>query len=170
MSLDAAYRFSAAWQGSAWVSRNDTRAEQVTCDTATAAGVCPNTAANPVWEARLRNVGTAIGLGLRGKVTAQIGLEGDVSHTRDRGEFLQLAQAGVAPAIPDVNYRMTTLNLRGSYALDKASSLRLQYIYDRFKTDDWYWANFAYGDGTTVSQDPDQEVHFVGVAYQVRFR
>lgn len=174
LSLDAAYRFSEAWQASAWISRNDTRAEQATCVGSAATGpvglTCANSAAQPLWEAKLRNLGTAVGLGLRGKVTSRIELEGDVSQTKDRGEFLQTATAVVAPTIPDVNYKVTTFKLRGSYALTKASSLRLQYIYDRFKTDDWYWMSFTYGDGTTVTQEPDQKVHFVGVAYQYRFQ
>lgn len=174
LSLDAAYRITEAWQASAWVSRNDTRAEQATCVGSAATGAvgltCANSAAQPLWEAKLRNLGTAVGLGLRGKVSPSIELEADVSHTKDRGEFLQTATAVVAPTVPDVNYKVTTLRLRGSYALTKASSVRLQYIYDHFKTDDWYWTSFTYGDGTTVTQDPDQEVHFIGVAYQYRFQ
>ena len=174
LSVDVAYRFSDDWQASAWMSRNDTRAEQTSCTGSAATGAvgqtCANTAVQALWEAKLRNLGTAVGLGLRGKLSARIDLEGDVSHTKDRGEFLQTATAVAAPAIPDVNYKVTTLKLRGNYALSKASSLRLQYVYDRFKTDDWYWMNFTYGDGTTVTQDPDQEVHFLGVAYQYRFQ
>ena len=56
-----------------------------------------------------------------------------------------------------------------SYALNKVSGVRLQYMYDRIKTDDWYWTNFTYGDGTTVRLDPDEEVHFLGVGYYYRF-
>ena len=66
--------------------------------------------------------------------------------------------------------------LKGSYALNKASGVRLMYVYDRFKTDDWYWTvypagtTYAYADGTSVTEDPDQEVHFIGVSYYHRFR
>lgn len=177
VSLDAAYRISEAWQATAWTSHNDTRAEQVTCESASNAGVCPNLAADPIWEARLRNAGTAFGLGLRGKAGPRIELETELSHAKDRGEFDQIPQVGTLPVapIPDVTYKVTTFKLKGSYALTKVSGLRLQYVYDRFKTDDWYWTvfpagtTFAYGDGTTVRQDPDQEVHFVGVSYYYRF-
>jgi MtrB/PioB family decaheme-associated outer membrane protein len=170
VSLDAAYRFSDTWQGTAWVSQNDTQADQTTCESASNAGVCPNDATNPIWDASLRNVGTAVGLGLRGKVGAQLEIDGELSYAEDQGEFIQVARVGTAPVIPDVNYKTTRFRLQGRYALTKASGVRLQYVYDRFKTDDWYWTNFTYGDGTTVSQDPDQKVHFVGIGYYLRFQ
>jgi len=176
VSVDAAYRISDEWTGTAWTSRSDTRAEQTSCQSASNAGVCANTAGQAIWEARLRNLGTAFGLGLRGKATPRIEVEGELSHAKDTGEFVQLATAVAAPTIPDVTYKVTTLKLKGSYALSKASGVRLMYIYDRFKTDDWYWTVFpagttyTYADGTAVTEDPDQEVHFVGVSYYYRFQ
>jgi len=173
VSLDAAYRFNDEWTATAWTSHTDTRAEQTSCVGSGATGAvgqtCPDTAANPLWEARLRNVGTAYGFGLRGKPTSLIEIEGELSLAKDRGEFVQFAAATAAPTIPEVNYKTTTLRLRGSYALNKVSGVRLQYVYDRIKTDDWYWTNFTYGDGTTVRLDPDEEVHFLGVGYYYRF-
>ena len=169
LSIDAAYRFTDAWQASAWASRTDTRAEQSSCQSATGAGVCGNVAGQALWDADLRNLGTAFGVGVRGKAAARIELQADLSLSEDRGEFRQSATAAVAPVIPDVNYEVTTLKLQGRYSLGKASGVRLQYTYDRFKTDDWYWTNFVYGDGTTVRQDPDQEVHFVGMSYYLTF-
>lgn len=178
LSLDAAYRINDEWQATAWTAHTDSRADQVTCESATAVGVCPNTAADPIWDARLRNVGTAVGMGLRGKPSSRIELEAEVSHAKDKGEFDQVARVGTLPvdAIPDVTYKVTTLKLKGSYALSKASGVRLMYIYDRFKTDDWYWTVFpagttyTYADGTAVTEDPDQKVHFIGVSYYHRFR
>jgi MtrB/PioB family decaheme-associated outer membrane protein len=178
LSLDATYRINDEWQATAWTAHTETSADQVTCESATTAGVCPNTAADPIWDARLRNVGRAIGLGLRGKPGSRIELEAEVSHTKDKGEFDQIARVGTLPvtAIPDVTYKVTTLKLKGSYALNKAASVRLMYIYDRFKTDDWYWTVFpagttyTYVDGTAVTEDPNQKVHFVGVSYYHRFQ
>ena len=178
VSLDAAYRITDEWQATAWTAQTDTKADQATCESATTAGVCPNTAANPIWDARLRNVGSAFGLGLRGKPTSRIELEAEMSHAKDKGEFGQVARVGTLPvvAIPDVTYKVTTLKLKGSYALSKASGVRLMYVYDRFKTDDWYWTVFpagttyTYADGTAVTEDPDQEVHFLGVSYYYRFK
>lgn len=174
-SVDAAYSFSEKWQATAWFSRNDTKAEQETCESASTSGVCPNSAADPLWSAQLRNVGDAVGIGMRGKPSTDLSIGADLTHARDRGEFRQTPlRAGVAaatvPAIPDVNYRRTSLNLFGSYALNKQASVRLQYVLERFRTDDWYWTDFVYGDGTTVSQNPNQTVQFIGASYRYEFR
>jgi hypothetical protein len=136
---------------------------------------CPTTAGNGVWEARLRNVGDALGLGLKGQPTGVLELGAELSWTQDPGEFRQAAiTPGVlAPAIPDAVYRITTLKLNARYALARNSGVRLQYIFDRFKTDDWYWTGWVYADtgtpATTVSQDPVQEVHFIGASYYYHF-
>ena len=175
LSLDAAYTLSETWQASAWVSRSDTRAEQTSCNGALATGpvgaTCPTTAGNGIWEARLRNTGNAVGAGVRGKPTGVLETGAELVLASDTGEFHQAPLTGsvVTPAIPDVTYDTITLRLTGSYALNKRSGVRLVYVFDRFKTDDWYWTNFVYGDGTTVRQDPDQKVHFVGASYYYRF-
>jgi hypothetical protein len=44
------------------------------------------------------------------------------------------------------------------------------YAFDQYRTDDWTWANWVYTDGTTVTQDPNQKVHFIGVSYYYRFQ
>jgi hypothetical protein len=87
---------------------------------------------------------------------------------------------GVVPAdsFPDIVYRHTILKLYGKYALDRNSGIRIQYVYDRYKISDWTWTNFVYGanpnpsatDSTTVSQNPDQKVSFLGVSYYYQFR
>lgn len=172
-SVDATYSFSESWQAIAWASRNDIRAEQVTCQSASGTGVCPNTAANPIWEARLRTLGNAFGLGLRAKPTGVIELGADVVHTRDRNEFRQEplpVPNPVGTPLADVRYKRTILGLSGRYALDKSSGVRLQYIYDQFSTDDYNWSAWVYTDGTRLRQDETQQVHFVGLAYYYQFR
>lgn len=179
VSLDAAYTLSDTWQALAWTSRNDTRAEQQTCLNAPASSavpVCPQTPpATGIWEARLRNLGEAVGVGLKGKPSGVLEVGGEISWSRDRGEFDQAAVTPgiVAPAIPDAVYTVTTLKLNARYALARNSGLRLQYIFDRFKADDWYWTGWVYADtgtpATTVSQDPKQDVHFLGASYYYQF-
>jgi MtrB/PioB family decaheme-associated outer membrane protein len=185
-SVDASYTLSEKWQVLAWTSRTDTRAEQQTClgglgtppavPVPTHIGVtCPTTGGNGVWEARLRNAGDAVGLGLKGKPRAPLEVGAELTYSKDRGEFRQVAVTPgiITPAIPDANYSIVTLKLNARYALTKSSGLRLQYIFDRFKTDDWYWTGWVYADSgtpaTTVRQDPEQQVHFAGVSYYYQF-
>ena len=178
-SLDGSYAITERWQALAWASRSDTRAEQATCLGAPASpaviGCTIAAPTNGLWEARLRNVGDAFGVGLKGKPTGPLEVGAELSHARERGEFRQAAiTAGiVAPLLPDVTYTITTLKLNSKYALNKRQGLRLQYIFERFRTDDWNWTGWVYADtgvpATTVHQDPDQKIHFIGASYYYQF-
>ncbi len=156
-AVDAAYAFSDEWQATAWISRDDTRFEQLTRP------------ADP-WQAKLRNVGDSFGLGVRGKPLSRLEIGADLSHANMRDENRQQALSGTATdVVPDISTKLTKLNLFTKYAVKKNVDLRLNYIYDRFSTDDWTWTNWTYLDGTRVLQSPTQTVHFVGVSMNYRF-
>jgi MtrB/PioB family decaheme-associated outer membrane protein len=156
-SLDAGYAFTDAWQGTAWISRNDNRADQ-----ATQVGA----PTGQFWAAALRNSGDAVGIGIQGKATSKLDVGADVQYSRIVDEFRQSAISGAAIAdLPDITTRLVTVKLFTKYALKKNSGIRLDYIYDQFKTDDWTWSTWTYTDGTTLTQDPTQAVHFIGVTY-----
>ncbi|HTN26547.1 MAG TPA: MtrB/PioB family decaheme-associated outer membrane protein, partial [Burkholderiales bacterium] len=172
-SVDANYQFTPEWQGFAYGSWTDLRADQVTCVGASGVGVCPNTAASPIWESSFRNKGDAFGLGARGKFAPNFDFNASLSFTKDRGEFNQSPLAVPNPIgtpLPNIEYNRTTLNLNGKYALMKNAGIRVQYIYDRFKTDDFTWTQWVYTDGTRVLQNQTQTVHFIGVSGYYEFR
>ncbi len=158
-SVDAAYAFSDNWQATAWFTRDDTRYEQLTKATAT-----------PLWQAKLRNVGDSFGLGVRGKPLSRLEIGGDLSQSDMRDENQQQALSGTAAdVVPDFSTQLTKLNLFAKYAVKKNVDFRLNYVYDRFSTDDWTWTNWTYSDGTRVLQSPTQTVHFIGVSMNYRF-
>ncbi len=160
-SVDAAYTFSEKWQGTAWFSRNDTRVEQaVRCSSSTTS--CVTVPQN--WSADLRNLGDAVGLGVRNKPTRKMELGADLQFSYDRGEYKLNAvmPSGVTPP-PDTHYQVTSLKLFGNYALKKNTGVGVKYTYERWSTDDWTWTNWTYSDGTRVKQDLVQKVHIVGI-------
>lgn len=155
-TVDASYRFTEEWQGTAWYSVNGNKFEQST---------------DPIdtWAIALQSVTKTIGLGVRGKLK-RFEVGADLTHSDTEDEHIQQALAGPAvPTIPDISTKLTRLNVFAKYALRKNSGLRLDYVYDRFKTDDWTWTTWTFTDGTTLTQDPDQKVSFVGVSYYYRF-
>jgi len=171
-SLDASYTFSDRWQATAWITRSDTRIDQSSCVNAGTTGVCPATAASPVWDASLRNVGDSFGAGLRGKPYGVLEIGADLQYSDIRDEYRQRAVtpgATITP-LPDVNTRLTRLNLSAKHALQKNTGIRLDYIYDRYSTDDWTWTTWTYADGTRVLEAPVQKVHFIGARYYYRFQ
>jgi MtrB/PioB family decaheme-associated outer membrane protein len=168
-SLDGAYRVTENWQFTAWVSREDTRANMIDCANAAgsndgALGACPNTPASPIWTAHLRNVGNALGIGLRGKATGKLELGAEFQLSNDRGEFRNgPTPAGVTP-VPDTKYNRNTTKLSAKYALQKNAGMRFQYIHDRFSTNDWTWDAWTYSDGTRVLPNSQQKVDFLGLS------
>jgi MtrB/PioB family decaheme-associated outer membrane protein len=173
-SLDAAYRFTDKWQGNLWFNRNDTRAEQATCESATSVGVCPAAAGNPTYSASLRSKADSFGMGFRGKPNDRLMLGGDLNYSIIKDSY---GQQSLAPAtdptaagLPEISTRLVRFNLYGKYMLDKSSSVRVDYIFDRYKTNDWTWANWAFADGTTVNENPNQRVNYLGASYIYRWQ
>jgi len=169
-SVDAAYTFSDQWQGTAWVSRNDTRQDQWQ-----QAGSQATVPAPLVWAAALRNVGDSFGLGVRGKPNGRLEIGADLSHSDITDEYGQQRLNAGTPAtvvapLPDVSTELTRLTLFAKYAVQKNAGVRLDYIYDRFSTDDFTWTTWQYVVGTRMLQSPTQKVHFLGVSYYYRFQ
>ena len=171
-SIDAALAVSEKWNLTAFLTRNDNRMDQATCES-TGGAFCPNNAANPFWRAELSSSTDSFGLGARGKPSSRLEIGGDLSlaDTKDQYHQSVLSPTG-APIdlIPDVTTRLTRLNLFAKYALQKNSGIRLDYIYDRFSTNDWTWSNWTFTDGTQLLQDPVQKVNFFGVSYYYRWQ
>jgi hypothetical protein len=171
ISLDAAYSFSDEVQGTAWYSVNDMGLESQQCRSSNGDVCTPGV--QQVWASDVRSLADSFGLGLRAKVGAKVELNADVTHSKVRDEMLLTTIAGAATGtLVDINTKVTTVKLAAKYALRRNAGVRVTYIHDQYKTDDWTWANWNYSvvDGaTTVLQDPNQKVDFVGVSYYYRF-
>jgi predicted porin len=173
-SLDAGYRFSDKWQGNVWFNRNDTRAEQVACEGASSVGVCPASTGDPIYSATLRSKSDSFGLGFRGQPTDRLLIGGDLHYSVIKDSYLQQsvtpATSTVPAGLPEVSTKLTRFNLYAKYMLDKNSSVRVDYIYDRYKTNDWTWTNWTFADGTTVNENPNQRVNYLGASYIYRWQ
>ncbi|HET7200476.1 MAG TPA: MtrB/PioB family outer membrane beta-barrel protein, partial [Burkholderiales bacterium] len=174
-SLDGAYTFSDRLQASAWASHTANTYQNATCvETGTPLG-CTNLSASPVWSDKLANIDNSFGVGLRGQPTAQIKAGVDYVQSKVRDSMMLIAEtatgtaSGITSFLPEINTRVTTLKLYAEYALRRDSGVRVQYVHDRYATDDWTWQNWRYSDGTTVTQDPNQTVNFIGVSVYFRF-
>jgi predicted porin len=119
----------------------------------------------------LLNNANSIGLGVRGKPYAKLEVGMDLSHSEIADVYRLQALAGAAIAsLPDVYTRQSNVKLFATYALQKNASIRFDYIYDRYSTNDWSWSDWFYTDGTFLTQRPKQSVNFVGVTYIYSFQ
>ena len=173
-SLDASYAFTPDFQATAWYSVNNTSVDQTTCENAGSVtpGVCPATATDPVWSAALKSTSNNFGAGLRGKPHPKVDIGADLSYSEIKDKYGQSAVTAGAtvPSIPTITTKMTRLTVFGRYALDPRSGIRLDYVYDRFSSDDWTWQNFTFLDGTQLLEPSVQKVNFFLVSYYYKWR
>ncbi|MEO6909576.1 MAG: MtrB/PioB family decaheme-associated outer membrane protein, partial [Edaphobacter sp.] len=157
-SLDATYAFSEAWQVTAWFSRNETNIDQ--------------RSRNPfeknsreIWSVKLQDIGTAFGIGLNGRPNDKLEIGANLNYSDIRNRFRQHIQVDPATnSVPDISFQQGSFRLFTQYALQKNLGLRLDYILDRFKTDEWTWNRWKYTDGTQLNQNTNQLVSFIGVS------
>ena len=167
-TADLAYSFSDKWQATAWVSRNETEQEQ-----SQSAG---NLAApRLLWAASLKNTGDSLGLGLRGKPFSWLEIGGDLSYsdisdTVEQQRLNAISPGTVVASLPEITTRTTRLQLFAKYAFQKHSGVRVDFIHDRYSTNDWTWSTWTYTDGTRLLQDPVQKTNFLGLPYYYRWQ
>jgi len=75
-----------------------------------------------------------------------------------------------------VRYTLLRVNLFGEYTLDKASSVRLDYIHHRTFFNEWTYDGinngfpFLYSDNTTITAQQRQSVDYIGARYVYKFQ
>jgi hypothetical protein len=171
-SIDASYAFTSDLQTNLWYSFNTTSLDQTTCVGATSTGICPNNAGSPIWSAALRSNSNNFGAGLRGKPNEKIDIGADLSYSeiKDTTNQQAISPGAIVASIPDITTKLTRLTVYGKYALEKNAGFRLDYIFDRYSSNDWTWATWMYADGTRLVENPVQKVNFFLISYYYRWR
>jgi len=167
--IDADFALTETWRLTGHVSRGEQRLHQARAGAAITS---------------LDNTTTSFGVGVAGKPTGKIELGADLLYIDDKNVYAQTLDATASPedtallaasgGLPDIIFRQTTLRLFGRYEIDKRSAVRLSLVHQRSKWTDWAFGfngvPFSYSDGTTVSQQTNQAVTFVGVTYTYSWR
>ena len=138
-----------------------------------------NQSRNAGYVMSFENTSTSLGLGFTGKPMSQLQVGGNLSYVDDTSKYAQgldgaadaytAASLAASGGLPDITFRQTALKLFGMYALDKKSAVRVDLIHQKSTYNDWAWSYngvpYRYSDGTTVTQNADQSVSFIGVTY-----
>ncbi len=155
-SLDATYTFSEAWQATAWFSRNETHIDQTSRNPITLTGI------REVWDARLQDFGTSFGIDINGKLTDKLETGANFFYSDFNNKFKQ--QVTLEPQVnivPNISTQYGSLRFYAKYDIRKNLGVRLDYMLDHFKTNEWTWNWNKYTDGTRLSQDTHQIASFV---------
>jgi MtrB/PioB family decaheme-associated outer membrane protein len=175
-SLDAEVKLNDSWQVTGWYSFDETKAKQY----AFQAAFGPQ----PIRKTNLSDMGQSLGIGVKGKATADITLGADLEWNQSVGRYNQAnvkdAGATMMEYLPNITNTTIRVGLNGAYQLDKKSSIRMDFVYDKWDTDDWSWMMWnnaktalvpmAFArDGTSASVSSKQSASFVAVRYKYDF-
>lgn len=172
-SLDVSYQVNDRLKLNTWLSHMESRIDQGSI--AAASGM--TNAGAIAWSSRQKNSVDSLGAGARGKLPHGIEVGVDYIHAYDktvydsaRNDYAAFTSTATPGVLPNINYRQQTVKLFGTYPVDKSLSVRLDYILDLRKIDDWTWNNWVYTDGTRVLNSPETTAYFIGMSVQYAFR
>lgn len=178
IGFDAAFRIDDKWKVNGYYSLNQNKTHQNEVATPRLAGdqnctgVLATNSCTP-WMADLEMRGQVFGLGLNGSVArwtvaakflysqdiTKYGITFDPATPTAAGSSVP-AGAGV---LPDTVYSINRWSLTGGYAVSKDTRVRVDYIYDLRKMDDYTWSQWTFTDGTRVTVNPTQATQLLGV-------
>jgi MtrB/PioB family decaheme-associated outer membrane protein len=145
------------------------------------------------WDAQLKDTNNAIGIGLKGKATPKLNVGMNLQWSEAKSQYPINSNVpsyntgtNAAPTnrskqgLPDITTTTVKLGLFGQYALQKNMDARVDFMHQRWKTDDWQWMTwnsagtalqpFTYMDGTRVVQNQKQVSNFVGISLSYKFQ
>jgi len=184
-TLDVNYQLSDSWRLNSWYSLGNNKIKQnerqnprsvnaAAENIQSCSGASGTLTCNP-WSANLKLRSEGFGAGIQGKITSKLEVGAQYLYSHDRNVY-DISVGGVqagsnansqvlsgAGVLPDTVYSVSTFRLFGKYPVAKTTVLRLDYIYDRRKMDDYTWSNWRYSDGTTVFVDPVQTTQILGL-------
>lgn len=175
-SLDAAYQVNDDWNVTAWYSRDDAKANQYAFQA--------NFGRDPIRKSEIRDIGESFGLGVKGKVSSKLTLGADLQWNRSTSSYIHDKsndQANLVESLPDIQNTTTRLSLNGAYQLEKSSSLRFDFVYDRWSSNDWTWMMWNNArtslipltypvEGTQINAKSRQSANFLAVRYIYKFQ
>lgn len=132
---------------------------------------------NQDWELDAEDHTITVGANLVWQASKDVELELDYSFadTRAEQELHTRSSAGVSASdLPDVDTLLHQVNARGTWHVAEDVSLRLDYRYYNYESDDWAWENVqadTLDKVLTFGQDnPDEAIHYVGISAIYRWQ
>ncbi len=180
-SLDADFKLNDNWQLNAWYSYDKSEAKQYAYQSR--AGGTASFGLYPNRKINLEDTGESLGIGIKGKAMADLTLGANLEWNRSVGKYNQSNikdMTNFDENLPDITNKTIRLALNAAYQLDKKSSVLLDFVYDKWDTNDWTWKMWnnahtalvplAYAtDGTTGNVDNKQSASFVAIRYKYDF-
>lgn len=125
------------------------------------------------WDLDARDEATTVGANLEWQLSASIVLAADYSYV-DTESRQRLKSVGLAVEdLPDVNTRLHHVTTSGTWHMSEQLSLRLDYQYYRFRSDDYTFTGSATSIDkvlTLGASNPNEQIHYVGASAIYRWK
>jgi MtrB/PioB family decaheme-associated outer membrane protein len=124
-------------------------------------------------------------LGLNGKqkgfLKGKLDVAEDLTYSLSKSKYMTTLEQNIPPAVgnqgetPNISSELTQFKVTGAYQFDKTSSMFLGYLYQRLKSNDYYYSAYLLGYTPTTllptnQQAPNYTVNTVFLAYRYSFR
>ena len=176
VNLDASFAATDALTAHAFTSYDRYGTEQRSIALGGSAANVTNTALD--WSADINDRTFTVGAGVRYKPMRKYEVGADLVHARSKGNVGLVTGPGIAAAqqatpLPDLTTRLGRLDLFGKYQLQKDVAIKFKYIYERYRSADWYFdqvlSNTMANVIGTNQVSPRYGVHFLGVSVAYQF-
>jgi MtrB/PioB family decaheme-associated outer membrane protein len=129
------------------------------------------------WELDAEDHTVTVGANLQWQPTADLEMTLDYNFVDTRSEQELYTRGGsslAASDLPDVDTRLHHIEASGTWHLQDNLSLKLDYQYYSYESDDWAWDKVqadTVGKVLTFGQDnPDEDLHYVGASVIYRWQ
>jgi len=194
LNLDTTYSYNENSSVSAYAttqnsSRDLTNLQGVAATVATATAL--NVPVGGTWTNKLKENDTTIGLGAKqgGLMGGKLELAGDLTYSLGKtgygmqfnypnanlgGNTCSSAFYLTCGDLPDIQNEMLQLKLAGSYKVDKASKVKMGYLFQHLKSSDFFYNAYQYGSTPatllpTNQQAPSYSINVVTATYVYNF-
>jgi MtrB/PioB family decaheme-associated outer membrane protein len=128
----------------------------------------------PDWTADQRDTIDSFGLTLEARDVGREGFDAgiDYGYSSGKGRITMRTGAPVEP-LPDLESRLNTVKLYGRYRVNERLSVRVDYLYERFRSKDFTLDDVAPDTIPSVltlgEESPNYSAHFIGTSLNYRF-
>lgn len=181
INLDATYSYNDNGSVSAYATWQDSERELRNGFNGTTT-VAPTS----IWTNQLKQDANAIGLNTKhtGLLGGKLELLGDLSYSVDKSRYsTQVPYSAACSAVatlscgdtPDIKSTLIALKLTGTYTVDKHSKIAIAYVFQKLKSEDYYYNGLQYGFTPnrvmpTNEQAPNYSTNMIGASYIYNFR
>jgi len=136
-----------------------------------------------LWSNDLADRDNAFGVNgkQKGLLSGKLELSEDFNYSLSKTKYVTILGSKITPTlsnqgeVPNISSTLTQFKLAGAYRFNGASSILAGYMFQRLKSDDYYYNAFLYGFTPTSllptnQRAPNYSVNTVFVAYRYSFR